>query len=284
MGAPVEFTLLTHTDNSGLLPQPSAEPGVSGDHLIQTPDDITGGSYNPGGCFSFNFTNPVGESPPDYPPGYAEGIHSLTGSLVLDLDLAAGGAVGVDGLAYAGFITSTKSAYQWLVKPGKPATDGNHGPVDGQPNTGSYSASAGANWAFSASIDWYYDTPFQQHPSIDMTFDNYAWTGFLIPVSRLTSAGMQATVLDDPLGYFGGTSEDFESWLLNEVTPRIPAGARYLLFAQGEAHPDWTHPMMGMTTDGLVAQTIMAYTTVPEPITLSLLALGGLAVLRARRE
>ena len=285
MAAPVEFTLLTHGDNSGRLPQPSAVPGVSGDHLIQTSDDITYASYNPDGCFSFNFTNPVGEWPPDYPPGYAEGIHSMTGSLVLDVDLTDGGTVGVNELAYNGFITSSKTAYQHLVKPGDPGADGNHGPVNGQPNSGAYSASADSDWAFSVSIDWYYDTPFQKHPSIDMTFNDYAWDGFLVPVAELTSAGMEAAVLDDHLGYFGGTSEDFESWLLNEVEPRLPASAQYLLFAQGEAHPDWTHPMMGMTTDGLVGETIVAYTeaVVPEPGTALVLGLGlWMVVLRCR--
>jgi hypothetical protein len=68
----VEFELLTHADNVQLLPQPKGQVGVSGDHLLQTGDDITGSTFNPDGCFSSNFLNPVGISEPDYPPGYAE--------------------------------------------------------------------------------------------------------------------------------------------------------------------------------------------------------------------
>jgi len=278
---PVTFTPLTHTDTIGLLPQPKGVLGQSGDHLVQTPDDITTSTLNPDGCFSFNFTNPAGEDPPDYPPGYAEAIHSMTGLLELDIDLQNGGTTAMTALSLEGHIAPNKYAYQYLVNPGDSATDGQHGPADGVPNT--YAASAASNWELDLTLDWHYDTPFHGHPSIDMTFNNYQWTGFVIPVSELTAAGMQATTLDDPLGYFGGGSESFESWLLEEVVPCLPPDATYLLFAQGEANPDWMHPDMGMTTDGIVAETIIAYTTVPEPGILLLVATGLGGALLARR-
>ena len=283
---PVDFTLLTHADNAGILPQHKAEVTVSGDHLLHTDDDITGATFNPGGCFSFTLTNPVGILLPDYPQGYVEGIHSMTGTLTLDFDLSAGGAVGIDALALGGHVAPGKPlAQQGLVLPGDPAADGTHGPLDGSPNGGTYAASAAANWALAALFDWYYDTPFAGPGTIDMTFNNDAWDGFLVPVSELTPAGMAAVTLDDPLGFYPGTSEDFEAWLLAEVAPRVPAEARYLLFAQGEARPDWTDPDMGMTTDGIVGQTILAYTTVPEPATVVLAALGtALAVWRRARR
>jgi len=272
---PVDFTLLTHAANTGILPQPRALTGVSGDHLLHTADDITGATFNPDACFSFNFMNPVGILLPDYPEGYAESLHSMTGLLTLDLDLSAGGAVGIDALAFGGYVAPGKPiAQQRLVLPGDPAADGNHGPVDGSPNGGTYTASAAAGWALAALFDWSYDTPYAGAGTIDMTFDNYAWTGFIIPAGELTPAGMAAAALDDPLGFYPGTSEDFEAWMLAEVAPRLPAEARYLLFAQGEAHPDWTDPKMGMTTDGVIGETILAYTTVPEPATLVLTALG----------
>ncbi len=252
----IEFELLMHTDNIQLLPQPSGEVGVSGDHLIQTTDDITGTIYNPNGCFSFNFMNPVGISEPNYPPGYAESIHSMSSSLVIDVDLQNGGPLSIESLTFDGYIAPSKSSTQWLVQIGDPATDYN---TDGMPNAGTYIASADANWVFEASFDWYYDTPFPGPGSIDMTFDNYRWHGFIIPVSELTITSMDATTLDDPLGYFGGTSEDFESWLLDEVASRLPQEATYLIFVQGEAHPDWTNPNMGMTTDGIVGETIIGY-------------------------
>jgi len=260
--ASIEFQLLRHTDNIQLLPQQKGILGVSGDHLLQTADDITGSTFNPDGCFSFNFTNPVGVSEPDYPPGYAEGIHSMSGSLVLDIDLLDGGSLGIDSLEFNGYVAQGKPiAHQKLIQVGDLAAGGSYGPVDGIPNNGTYAASAASNWAFEASFDWYYDTPFAGPGGIDMTFNNYQWRGFIIPMSELTTAGMDAAALDDSLEYFGGTSADFESWLLSEVAPRVPEEAAYLLFAQGEAHPDWTNPKMGMTTDGIVGETIIAYAT-----------------------
>jgi len=280
--APVEFELLTHPDNVQRLPQPKAQVGVSGDHLLRTGDDISGATFNPNGCFGFNFMNPVGILEPDYPPGYVEGIHSMTGFLSLEMDLQAGGAVSVGSLAFDGYVAPAKPiARQRLVQVGDPAADGNHGPVDGVGNSGTYGASPGANWAFEANFDWYYDVPFAGPGTIDMTFNNYQWNGFIIPVSELTPAGMTAVTLDDPLGYFGGASSDFEAWLLNEVAPRLPKEAVYLLFAQGEAHPNWTHPMMGMTTDGIVGETIIGY-AVPEPTT-AFFFLSGLWALASKR-
>ena len=199
--------------------------------------------------------NPVGISEPDYPPGYTEGIHSMTGSLTLQTDLQAGGTVDVVSLAFDGYIAPSKASAQWL---------------DTGTNSGTYIASAASNWAFQTSLDWCYDTPFAGPGTTDMTFNDYQWSGFIIPVSELTTTGMTATTLDDPLGYFGGK---FESWLLNKVAPQLPQDAAYLLFAQGQAHPDWTNPMMGMTTDGIVAETIIAY-AVPEPATMMLWAVG----------
>ncbi len=252
----VEFELIVHPNNVNLLPQPKALPGVAGDHLLQTADDITGGTFNPDGCLSFNFMNPVGISEPCYPPGYAEGIHSMTGSIVLDVDLQSGGPLGIESLIFDGFIAPSKFSSQYLVQIDDPATGHN---TDGMPNGGTYIASAEANWTLQASFDWYYDTPFGGSDTIDITFDNYQWDGFIIPVGELTSVGMDATELDDPLGYFGGTSEDFESWLLSEVAPQLPQEAVYFLFAQGQANPAWCNPSMGMQLEGVIAETIIGY-------------------------
>jgi len=53
----LEFELLTDPNNMRWLPQQTGWIGVSGDHLIETGDDIWGSTYNPDGCFSFNFMN-----------------------------------------------------------------------------------------------------------------------------------------------------------------------------------------------------------------------------------
>lgn len=255
----LEFELLTDPNNIQWLPQSKGLYGESGDHLIKTDDDIWGSTYNPDGCASFNFMNPVGIWPPDYPPGYAEGIHSMTGSVTFNIDC---NSVEMTSLVFNGYVAEGKPiAHQRLIDLNDPAADGNHGPVDGIPNDGIYTPSANGDWALEIDFDWYYDTPFAGSGSIDMTFNNYSWSGFLIPVSQLTSAGIAKTVLDDPLGFFDGTSEDFESWLLTEIAPTLPPTATLLLFVQGEAHPDWTNPMMGMTTDGIVGETIIGYAT-----------------------
>jgi hypothetical protein len=260
----MEFELVTHPNNIHFLPQPKGVPGVSGDHLLQTADDITGSTFNPNGCFSFNFMNPVGILEPDYPPGYAENIHSMTNSLTLEINFYTG-TVEVTSLAFDGYVApSQPPAHQYLVRPDDPAADGNHGPIDGLPNSGVYTPSAMANWAFGVSFDWYYDTPYAGSGGIDMTFDNYNWHGFIIPVSELKAAGMEMTALSDPLGYFPGTSEEFESWLLEEVKPLLPQDAAYLLFAQGEAHPVWTQTP-GMTAEGIVGETIIGYAAQQQP-------------------
>lgn len=257
LAASIEFELVAHPNNAQLLPQPKGLVGVSGDHLLQTADDITGSTFNPNGCFSFNFMNPVGISEPDYPPGYAEGIHSMSGLLVVDINLQDGGSLSIESLTFNGHIAPSKFSVQRLVQVGDPATSYN---TDGVPNGGMYMAAADANWAFQLCFDWYYDTSFAGSNTIDITFDNYQWNGFIIPVSKLNPAGMAATVLDDPLSYFGGISADFESWLLDEVAPRLPQDATCLLFAQGEAHPAWRSPMMGMQLEGIVGETIIGYT------------------------
>ena len=42
----VEFTLLTHSDAAGKLPQSKGIVGTSGDHLLFTADDISGSTFS----------------------------------------------------------------------------------------------------------------------------------------------------------------------------------------------------------------------------------------------
>jgi len=258
----VEFQLFAPAYNSGKLPQ---EPQTTGDYLAQTGDDYELTGSNPSGCFSFNFMNPTATS-----GGYAKGIHSMTGSLTLDIDLQAGGTFDITSLAFDGYISSTQSSIQRLVQPGDSAADGSHGSTDGIGNSGTYNASAESNWGFEANFDCYYDVPAGGMGGIDMTFDNYQWNGFIIAVSELTAEGLASVLLDDSLEYFDG---NFEQWLLKKVAPQLPAEARYLLFAQGQANPAWTGQQVGMTPSGLVGETVIGY-AVPEPATIVFLAAG----------
>ena len=256
--SPVQFQLLTTADNIGNLPQ---QQQSGGDYLPRTGDDISGSTINPNGCFSFNFMNPDGET---NPASYAKAIHSMTGSVTLDIDFETGGAVEIVSLDFDGYVAPGKLSSQHL---------------ESGSNSGTYWADATSNWAFQGSFDWYYDTPFGGSGTADMTFDDYQWDGFIIPVSQLTTMGMAATVLDDSLGYFGG---DFESWLLNQVAGQLPQGAAYLFFAQGQEIPSWTNPQMGMSANGTVGETVIGY-AVPEPGTMMLLAAGLCLARRQRR-
>ncbi len=293
--APVSFTLLGHPDNVTVLPQQRGHTGVSGDHLVQTGDDITDPAYNPNGCFTFGFMNPIGEWEPDYPAGYAEGIHSMQGALELDIDLAAGGAFSVTSLSFGGVAYPGKSgpsSFEYLVIPGDPATADPKYQVDGVGNSGTFGASDALDWHLEAQLDLYRDQPFGGSGGIDMTFDDWGWTGFLVPADLLTAEGLALVTLDDALGYFGGTSEDFEAWLIEQVAPRLPDDATWLLFVQAEGQPDWNNPgMKGWDPqEGIVGETIVAYSTtgyqpdlIPEPATLTLV-LCGAAVAWARRR
>lgn len=272
----VEFTLLTHADNAHYIAQPTDS---TGDHLIQTGDDCHASSLYSDGSFSFNFMDKDAAG-----GGSANGVHPLTGTLEMDVDLASGGAVTIESLQFDGKAYA-QATNQHLVKPGDPATGPNYGNcVDGSPNNGSYEASAASNWQFSATIDWYYDVPYKGL-GIDMIFDDYPWTGFLIPVGELTTEGMADTILDDPLGFYSGTSEDFEDWLLEQVKHhRLPGDAEYLLFAQGEGVVTWCQTPSFESGTGIARETIIGYTTVPEPATLLLVAVGlGVAAVARRR-
>ncbi|MFH1616908.1 MAG: PEP-CTERM sorting domain-containing protein [Planctomycetota bacterium] len=255
----VQFELLTSTDNIGTLPQQQQN---GGDYLPRTGDDITGGSINPDGSFSFNYMNPDGTTEP---ASYAKSTHSMAGSLVLDINLQVGGTVDIISLEFDGYVSPGKFSAQHL---------------DNGTNSGTYSPTAASNWAFQACFDWYYDTPFAGSGTTDMAFDNYQWSGFIIPVSELTTSGMAVTTLDDSLGYF---DDNFGSWLLNQIAPQLPQEAAYLFFAQGQANPSWTHPMMDMDTDGIVGETIIAY-AVPEPATAMLLVAGFCCASGLRRR
>jgi hypothetical protein len=272
--AGVHFSLLTHSDNAHWLAQKADSTGVYGDYLVQTTDDFYASTLYPDGSFSFNFMDRDGTG-----GGCATGVHPLTGTLEIDADLAAGGNLTLESLHFDGRAYASATD-QYLVKPGDPATGTAYGNcVDGGSNSGSWAASAASNWDFSLTFDWYYDTPYEG-TGIDMIFDDYAWEGFLIPVGELTAAGMAATVLEDPLGYYGG---DFEAWLLDEVAPRLPGDAKYLLFVQGEAVVTWSQTTSFETGTGILGETILAYTTAPEPATVAMLLAGAIYCIAARR-
>lgn len=102
-------------------------------------------------------------------------------------------------------------------------------------------------------------------------------------MSQLTAGGLGTVSLDDPLGFHPG---NFMQYLLDEIVPRLPPDATYLLFTQmGKTHPDYAEPGLPITTNTLIGNTTIAFTTqtlaeTPELLALSLRVTDGQPVLR----
>ena len=102
-------------------------------------------------------------------------------------------------------------------------------------------------------------------------------------MNQLTTSGLGAVSRDDPLGFHPG---DFQQYLLDEIVPRLPPEATYLLFTQmGKTHPDYAELGLPITTNALIGNTTIAFTTqtladTPELLSLSLHVTDGQPVLR----
>jgi hypothetical protein len=91
----------------------------------------------------------------------------------------------------------------------------------------------------------------------DAAFNDKLQTGHLIPVEQLTPAGLAGLTLDDPTGFHGG---DFKQYLLDEIKPRLPGDATYLLVTQmAKTHPDYAELGLPITTGGFIGNTTIAY-------------------------
>ncbi len=270
----VDFDLLTWDDDDATEELPSAvdvRPGLpSGcDWLIFTHDDVEENpGWNPLGAVSHNFPDVMGTNGSGYTM-----CPSLSGNpaITMEFSCAAPGSwsIEITDQLYIGQASPIARMNQLLVTLGSPATTNGMYQVDGLPNSGTWSASASSDWSISYEIDFYLaagvDDPDPLNPDptdIDSTYDNGLQQGYLIPVTELTSNGMAAVELDDPTGFFGGTSADFESYVLTEIAPRLPEEATYLLFAQRKKiHPVYAEAGMPITTDSGVGNTTIAYTT-----------------------
>lgn len=277
--APVtaNFTLLQSESYAGK--KPSGSYPVYGDWLVGTDDDQSNSSiFNPQGAVSHNLADILGT------PG--SGFHvapSLTGSLTLQFTSSTPGHwdVSATDLAYNGVAAPGMTMNQYLIAPGSAATQTPKYLVDGLGNNGTWQGQAAANWAIQYDLDFYFSVGGM---GISATFNDKSLRGYLIPVSQLTAAGMAAVNLDDPTGYFSG---DFESYLLNVVAPMLPGEATYVLVTQmDKTHPDFAQSGLPITTNSLIGNTTIAYTTavVPEPTTAVMFALIGLASRGASRR
>lgn len=291
-GDSIDFQLLTWNDaqSTDQLPsavglKPSAPMPAQGDWLMFTGDDEQlGAAFNPLGALSHSFADPGGVGGPGF-----NMAPSLTG--MMTLDFASSGGTMWDTLAtsmqYTGQANGFAQMNQLLVTPG---SDGANDPiynVDGLPNAGSWDASTAGNWAFSQALDFYLATNIDGDGSIfdiDATFNDALQSGYIIPVSELTSAGMAAVALDDPEGWFSG---DFEQYLLDEIATRLPSDATYLLITQmAKSNPVYAEAGLPITLDSLVGNTTFAFTTqiIPAPSAVALFGLSAALVGVRRRQ
>ena len=288
----VTFTLLTWDDDQATPELPSAvevkpaNPGVANDRLMFTDDD---GFYdNPVGGLSHNFVdiNGLGGSPFNVSA-------SLTGSLTMvfsPTDLGSTSDVNLTALHYVGRPSAgPMEMNQFLVTEDDWVATNPTYNTDGVGNCGTWHSYAANNWSIEYTADFFFDAGADGNPpagdDVDSAYNNKTCTGYLIPVGELTSIGMMDVALDDPAGFYEG---DFEQYLLDEIVPRLPAEATYLLITQmSPTHPDYAELGMPITTNSLVGNTTFAYATqgIPEPRMLPLVSAGAwlMNVLRRRR-
>jgi len=287
-GASLSFQLLTWNDAQATaeLPsaagrKPSATMPTAGDWLVFTDDDVLlAAGNNPAGAVSHNLVDITGLGGVGY-----NLAPSLSGVLTMQLESIGGSnwSASVTALAYTGHANVMQAMNQLLVTPGSPATVNSIFNVDGVGNSGQWTASAANNWAIQYTLDFYLATTADGDPSpedIDATFNDRTQTGFLIPVSQLTTNGLVGVTLDDPLGWHAG---DFEQYLREQIAPRLPANATYLLVTQmGKSQPGYAEVGLPITTNTLVGNTTIAFTTqtfASAPPGLSLRFTNGLPVL-----
>jgi hypothetical protein len=285
---PLEFQLLTWNDEKATPDLPSAvgrKPSppmpTVGDWLVFTGDDaVLAAGNNSLGAISHNLVDITGAGGPGY-----NLAPSLSGKLSLRLEPVSGQhwRVTATSLTYSGQANAAQTMNQLLVGPGSPAsTNATYG-VDGLTNPGQWTADPSGLWAIRYALDFYLATSADGDPDaadVDATFNDKEQVGLLIPVHLLTSNGLAALSLDDPLGFHAG---DFEAYLVEHIKPRLPVDATYLLVTQmAKTHPGYAEPGLPITTGSLIGNTTVAYTTQAlsgPPRILSLQATNGLAVL-----
>lgn len=290
-GIDVDFTLLTwsNAQATGTLPtavglKPSSGTDA-GDWLVFTADDVSSGAaYNPTAALSHNLAELSGTSGSSF-----NTAPSLTGALTLTFAAGEPGEWNIVPKAqqYIGVATPVMQMNQFLIGPGDPSTQNAAFNVDGVVAAGTWQAGAETDWAIHYDLDFYFATNVEGDPSpsdVDATFDNATQRGYLLPVDQLTVSGLAALELVSPSGFFAG---DFEAYLLDEIAPRLPADATYLLVTQmDKINPVYTEIGLPITTGTWVGNTTIAYTTqtIPEPSSLASLVLSLVIGLRRRRS
>lgn len=288
---PIVFTMMTWTNDWTNLPtavglKPSYNNTNDGpyttldsDWLIFTPDDKEFPNANEWGAFSSKFNDRVGLSGMAH--GGYESCNSLTGWVTLAFMPGGSDTWAVDVLdvyTLGSKATSTADfSRSYLVTTNTAVIVSNsiYG-LDGLGNTGVWHGAAAENWALSFSADSWAVTPGVWH-----TEEYKNCLGCIIPVDQLTTAALAQTTLAAPSGYY---TNDFRKYLAEEIAPRLPQDARYLLFVQilksrilystNPNHVDTNATLFGECWFATTPQEI-----VPEPI--GIVVLGGVALAAA---
>lgn len=266
-GVTLEFQLLCWDDTQATtaLPsaagrKPSATMPTAGDWLVFTADDVVlAAANNPSGAVSHNFVDITGAGGAGF-----NLAPSLSGILTLELNEETGSQwrARIVELDYMGHANAMQVMNQFLVTAGSPAASNSAFLVDGMGNSGQWTASATNNWAIQYTLDFYLATNADGDPSatdVDATFNDQTQMGFLIPLNHLTTEGLASVSLNDPLGFYGG---DLEQYVLEQIVPRVPANATYLLVTQmNKTPPVYAEPGLPITTNSQLGNTTVAYTT-----------------------
>ena len=245
---------------------------LDSDWLLFTPDDKWRSGYNHVGAFSHKFNDRVGLS--GIAHGGYESANSLTGYVRMTFVEAAQDRwdVEVDDFYTEGWKTDAPQfSKSYLVTTNTLIVVTNADTrLDGLGNTGTWFSTPGQSWGLSFRVNSLADTP---KPGIVNHTEVYPQClGCIIPVSELTTAGLAQTVIDDPSGY---ATNDFEAYLLEEIAPRLPDDARYLLCVQFlKTHILYSSvPDHVNTNDTLFGECWIAHTRdeiIPEPVALGL--------------
>jgi hypothetical protein len=296
--AEVTFTMMIWTNDWTNLPtavglKPSynnTNDGVyttlDSDWLLWTPDDKEAVGYNFFGALSHKFNDRVGDSGMTH--GGYESANSLTGYVTLALAEAAPNLWSVDVTDFytvgskANNTSTAQMSYSYLVTTNflYVVTNSYFG-LDGLGNTGVWHSSDAGNWSLAFSADSFAQTPGVQH-----TEEYKQCLGCIIPVAQLTTGGLAVTQITNPSGYY---TNDFEQYLLNEIAPRVPVDARYLLFVQIlKSHILYsTNPAHVNSNQTLFGECWFATTPdelIPEPALLLAGAIGAFALGARRRR
>jgi len=293
--AAMTFHLLCWTNDTPALPtavgrRPAANASVTNDWLVFTADDdLVGGSFNPYGALSHSFEDiaPQGGALADAMPSLSGSFEMAVTELTPALYTMQWQRIDFNAQiepSHRGHIQLVEEQDDDIV------TNPVYG-VDGVPNAGYWRP---ATWRCAFSIDIFavheHETAATHAVTLDEhqhevahAHDNQYFEGWLVPMIEATPAALASNMPADVAGFYAGA---FNTYVQEQVLPRVPAGAAHVLVAQApKKRVAFSHE--GMTTNSLFGLTLIAYSydEIPEPVAaVGLAGLAGLALARRGRH